>query len=188
VLPQEVGHSGNIHASEQSNPPALLYEENHTGGVAQFGENGYSSLPYESCDGSVPTLERDDPSTTSREKNHNGHVAQFEENDHSTLPHENCDGDVYTWEPADHSTLMRQITTVMLLDSRRTVTDPKDPPTLILEENYSGDATPSEETNYFTIPHEENHHDNAHTRDGAPCGPYDAPKITNIKEQNRGSS
>jgi len=127
ALPHELDHDGNIQVSEQNYLSTPLDEENHTGDIAPFEENGYSTC--ENCAGHVHTLEQGDPSTPSHEENHSGPVTQFQENDYSTLPLENCDGDVHTLELGD-------------------------PTTTVHEEYHSGHVTQPEENDHSTLPHE----------------------------------
>ena len=193
---------GDVHTLEQGDPSIPPHEENYSGHVTQFEENDYSTLPHENCVGDVHTLEQGDPSIPPHEESHSGHVTQFEENDYSTLPHENCDGDVHTWEQSDYSAVSREgnrnggvaqfgenshsTFPHETYESDVHTLEPTDLSTFPHEENHRGDATPLEETHHFTLPHEENHYGGAQPPEKAPCEPYGAPKITNIKEQNSG--
>jgi len=201
TLPHE-NCDGNVHTLEQGEPSIPPHEENNSGNVTKFEENDYSTLPHENYVGDVHTLEQGDPSIPPHEENNSGNVTKFEENDYSTLPHENCDGDVHTREQSDYSALSLEgnrngdvaqfgengYSTFPheTYESNVHALEPTDLPTFPHEENRRGDATPFEENHHFTLPHEENHYDDTHSPEKAPCEPYGASEITNIKEQNSG--
>lgn len=201
ALPQS-NFDGDIRTSEQNHLSTPLREGNHSDDVTQFEENDYCTLPHENCDGAVHTREQDNLSTVSREGNYNGDDVEFEENSYSTLTHENYDGTIHTLERDNISTVSREgnyngdgagfeendYSTLPYESYDRDVhtPEPKDLSTLP-QENSNGGVSPLEENYHYTLPNKkESHYGDAHTSDKTLREPYDASKVTNIKEQHSG--